>query len=208
MCRNLANRFVEACGEPAPFEWRSWHEELRSRPCEILGNLDLSVRQGAGPRDSYVRWSQPDAALRWLSYGIQTGKGMLLVTGGNGCGKTLLSRRLIVGFSPARYDVAFMRIGQQELCRGNSAIEPADGGPRTSGPFTAEAPTSYITARTGAATEGTGLLIKEARAVMYAQGKRIARLINAHCDQCLSGGAIEHVLQIDDRLVQRVGQVL
>lgn len=59
-----------------------------------------------------------------------------------------------------------------------------------------------------AATGWTVLVIKEAMAVMYEQGKRIVRLINAHYDQCLSAGAIEHVLQIDDRLVQRVGQVI
>jgi type II secretory pathway predicted ATPase ExeA len=143
-----------------------------------------------------------------LSYGIQTGKGMLLVTGGNGCGKTLLSRRLIVGFSPARYDVAFMRIGQQELCRGNSAIEPVDVGPCASGLLTAEEPTSYITVHMAAATEWTGLFIKEAMAVMYEQGRRIVRLLNAHCDQRLSAGAIEHDLQLDERLVQRVGTVI
>lgn len=40
---------------------------------------------------------------------------MLLLTGKTSCGKTLLSRRLIVGFSPAWHDVALMRIGQQEL---------------------------------------------------------------------------------------------
>jgi hypothetical protein len=72
----------------------------------------------------------------------------------------------------------------------------------------AEEPTSYITARMGAATGWTGLFIKEAMAVMYEQSKRIVRLIDAYCDQCLSAGAIDHVLQIDDRLVQRVGQVI
>jgi len=54
----------------------------------------------------YVPCLQHDAAHRWLSYGIQTGKGMLLLTGDVGCGKTLLSRRLIAGLSPTRYDVA------------------------------------------------------------------------------------------------------
>jgi general secretion pathway protein A len=48
----------------------------------------------------YVPSSQHDAAHKWLSYGIQTRKGMLLLTGDIGCGKTLLSRRLIVGLSP------------------------------------------------------------------------------------------------------------
>ena len=54
----------------------------------------------------YVPCSQHDAAHRWLSYRIQTGKGMLLLTGNIGCGETLLSHRLIVGLLPARYDVA------------------------------------------------------------------------------------------------------
>jgi hypothetical protein len=45
-------------------------------------------------------------------------------------------------------------------------------------------------------------------AVIYEQGNGIGRLINALCDQCLFTGVIEHVLQTDDRLVQRVGQVI
>jgi hypothetical protein len=45
-------------------------------------------------------------------------------------------------------------------------------------------------------------------AVIYEQSKGVGRLINALCDQCLFAGAIEHVAQIDDRLVQRVGQVI
>ena len=65
----------------------------------------------------YVPCSQHDAAHRWLSYGIQTGKGMLLLTGDIGCGKTLLSRRLIVGLSPERYDVALVA---------NPALSPSE----------------------------------------------------------------------------------
>ena len=56
----------------------------------------------------YVPSSQHDAAHRWLSYGIQTRKGILLLTGDIGCGKTLLSRRLIVELVPDRYDVALV----------------------------------------------------------------------------------------------------
>ena len=56
----------------------------------------------------YVPSSQHDAAHRWLSYGIQTRKGILLLTGDIGCGKTLLSRRLIVGLLPDQYDVALI----------------------------------------------------------------------------------------------------
>ncbi|MEO6307475.1 MAG: hypothetical protein ABIO96_14425 [Nitrospiraceae bacterium] len=37
----------------------------------------------------YGPCSQHDAGHRWLSYGIQTGKGMLLLTGDIGCGETL-----------------------------------------------------------------------------------------------------------------------
>jgi hypothetical protein len=46
------------------------------------------------------------------------------------------------------------------------------------------------------------------RRVIYEQSKGIGWLINALCDQCLFAGAIEHVSQIDDRLVRRVGQVI
>ena len=65
----------------------------------------------------YVPCSQHDAAHKWLSYGIQARKGILLLTGDIGCGKTLLSRRLIVGLSPARYDVALVA---------NPALSPSE----------------------------------------------------------------------------------
>lgn len=65
----------------------------------------------------YVPSSQHDAAHKWLSYGIQTCKGVLLLTGDIGCGKTLLSRRLIVGLASARYDVALVA---------NPALSPSE----------------------------------------------------------------------------------
>jgi type II secretory pathway predicted ATPase ExeA len=60
----------------------------------------------------------------------------------------------------------------------------------------------------GAATYRTDVFTKEAVAVICEQSKGIGRLINALCDQCLFAGAIEHVSQIDDQLVRRVGQVI
>ncbi|HKO30967.1 MAG TPA: AAA family ATPase, partial [Nitrospiraceae bacterium] len=65
----------------------------------------------------YVPCSQHDAAHRWLSYGIQARKGILLLTGDIGCGKTLLSRRLIVELAPAQYDVALVA---------NPALSPSE----------------------------------------------------------------------------------
>jgi general secretion pathway protein A len=65
----------------------------------------------------YVPCVQHDAAHRWLNYGIQARKGILLLTGDIGCGKTLLSRRLIVGLSPAQYDVALVA---------NPALSPSE----------------------------------------------------------------------------------
>ena len=65
----------------------------------------------------YVPCSQHDAAHRWLSYGIQARKGILLLTGDIGCGKTLLSRRLILGLPPAQYDVALVA---------NPALSPSE----------------------------------------------------------------------------------
>jgi len=65
----------------------------------------------------YVPCSQHDTAHKWLSYGIQTRKGMLLLTGDIGCGKTLLSRRLIVDLSPDQYDVALVA---------NPALSPSE----------------------------------------------------------------------------------
>jgi general secretion pathway protein A len=76
------------------------------------------------------------------------------------------------------------------------------------GPFTAEETASYITARMGAATHRTGMFTKEVVAIIYEESKGIGRLVNALCDRCLFAGAIENVSQIDDRLVQRVGQFI
>ena len=242
----------------------------------------------------YVPCSQHDTAHKWLSYGIQTRKGMLLLTGDIGCGKTLLGRRLIVGLSPALYDVALVAnpvLSPSELLdealsqfgldlmrskarrlqtlngrlqsnaqRGISSVLIVDeaqaivnvkafeelrlltnfqlndrflltvlliGQPELRhriaaipqlhqriavrahlGPFTAEETTSYISARMGAVTHRTDVFTKEAVAVIYEQSKGIGRLINGHCDQCLFAGATENVSQIDDRLAQRVGQLI
>jgi len=159
----------------------------------------------------YVRCSQHDAAHRWLSYGIQTGKGMLLLTGDAGCGKNIAESSAdgrVLACSVRCRIYADRPAGIASWCCGNSAIEPVDVGPCASGLLTAEEPTSYITVHMAAATEWTGLFIKEAMAVMYEQGRRIVRLLNAHCDQRLSAGAIEHDLQLDERLVQRVGTVI
>ena len=59
----------------------------------------------------------------------------------------------------------------------------------------------------GAATDRTDVFSKEAVVAIYEQSKGIGRLINALCDQCLFAGAIEHAVQVDDRLVRQVGQV-
>jgi general secretion pathway protein A len=65
----------------------------------------------------YVPCSQHDAAHRWLSYGIQARKGILLLTGDIGCGKTLLSRRLILGLPSSQYDIALVA---------NPALSPSE----------------------------------------------------------------------------------
>ena len=242
----------------------------------------------------YVPSSPHDAAHRWLSYGIQTHKGMLLLTGDIECGKTLLSRRLIVGLPPAQYDVALvanpalspselldevlsqfgldrvrlrvglmrtlnerlqsnaqrrissvlvmdeaqaiesvrvfeelrlltnfqlndrlpltvMLIGQPELrhrVAGIQQLKQRIAVRKHLGPFTTEETTSYITSRMTAATHWTGVFTKEAVAVIYERSKGIGRLIYALCDQYLFAGAIEDASQIDDRLVQRVGQFI
>ncbi|THJ23357.1 MAG: hypothetical protein CAF45_008155 [Nitrospira sp. CG24E] len=240
----------------------------------------------------YVPCTQHDTALRWLSHGIQTRKGMLLLTGDIGCGKTLLSRRLILGLPADGYDVALVAnpalspselleevlsqfglgLGQSKAARlqtlnerlqvneqkGISSVLVVDeaqsiessngfeelrlltnfqlndrylltvvliGQPELRdrvmdipqlnqriavrahlGPFTAEETTAYITARMEAATDRTDIFTKEAIAIIHEQSRGIGRLINALCDQCLFAGAIEEALQVDDRLVQRVGQ--
>jgi len=80
--------------------------ELRALPFDNVPDLRF-----------YVPCSQHDAAHRWLSYGIQTRKGIFLLTGDIGCGKTLLSRRLIFGLSPAQYNVTLVA---------NPALSPSE----------------------------------------------------------------------------------
>jgi general secretion pathway protein A len=76
------------------------------------------------------------------------------------------------------------------------------------GSFTAEETTSYISVCMRTTIDRTDVCTKEAASAIYEQSKGIGRLINALCNQCLLAGAIEHVLQIDDRLVQRIGQAI
>jgi general secretion pathway protein A len=45
-------------------------------------------------------------ALAWVSYGIQERKGAIVLTGDVGCGKTVLSRKIVRDLPPDRFDVA------------------------------------------------------------------------------------------------------
>jgi hypothetical protein len=76
------------------------------------------------------------------------------------------------------------------------------------GPLPTEKMTSYITARMGFTTDWTDVLIKEALSVIYQRSKRMGLVINILGDQSFFAGAIEPGLQIDDPLVQRVGEVI
>ena len=144
----------------------------------------------------YAPCSQYDAAHRWLSYGIQTRKGMALLTGDIGRGEGLPNRPLICQ-PELRHPLARIpQLNRQIAVRAHL------------GPFTAEETVSYITARMGAAAHRTDVCMREAMGVIYEQRRRIRRFIEAHCDQCLHAGAIGHVLEIGHRLVQRVGQVI
>lgn len=65
----------------------------------------------------YVPSPQHEAALQRLRYGIQGRKGIMMLTGEIGCGKTLLSRQLIVGLAASQYDVALVA---------NPALSPSE----------------------------------------------------------------------------------
>ena len=121
---------------------------------------------------------------------------MLLFTGDLGRGKALLSRR-VIGQPELRHRIA----GTPQLNQW-IAIDAHLG------PFTAGEPASYITVRMGAATHWSDVFTKEGVAIIYEQSKGIGRRTNALCDHCLIAEAIEHVSQIDERLVQRVEQVI
>lgn len=144
----------------------------------------------------YTLCSQHDAAHRWLGYGIQAWKGIGPLTGDIGCGEGLLNRPLI-GQPELRHPVAGIhQLNQQIVVRAHL------------GPLTTEETGSYIMARVGAAAHRTEVCTREAVGVIYEQRGGIGRLIEAHCDQWLLAGASGQVLQIGDRLVQRVGQVI
>lgn len=57
-------------------------------------------------------------------------------------------------------------------------------------------------------TERSDVFTNEAMASIFEHSEGIGRLVNALCDQCFFAGAIKGAAQIDDRLVQRVGQVI
>lgn len=57
-------------------------------------------------------------------------------------------------------------------------------------------------------TERSDVFTKEAMASIFEHSEGIVRLVNALCDQCFFAGAIKGAAQIDDQLVQRVGQVI
>jgi len=192
MSQNPAHRFVEGRGDVVPPTDDEGTMNSEVDYTIYWGFQALPFANVPDPR-FYGPCSQHDAAHRWLSYGIQTRKGMPLLTGDIWCGKALLSRRLI-GQPELRHRVA----GVPQLNRQIAVCAHLDS-------LTAEETASYITARRGAAAHRTDVFTKEAGAVIYEQSQGIGRLINALRDQCLFVGAIEHVSQIDDRLVQRVG---
>jgi type II secretory pathway predicted ATPase ExeA len=57
-------------------------------------------------------------------------------------------------------------------------------------------------------TERSDVFTNEAMASIFEHSEGIGRLVNALCDQCFFAGAIKGAAQIDDQLVQRVGQVI
>ena len=99
-------------------------------------------------------------------------------------------------------------MAEPSVLRSTSCFLPPARSQCVGTPFTAEETTADITARMGAVPHRTDVFTREAVAVIYEQSKGIGWLINALCDQCLFAGAIEHVSQIDDRLVRRVGHVI
>ncbi len=56
----------------------------------------------------YVPSAVHEAARQRLLYGIQARKGAVMLTGEVGCGKTLLSRTVVLGLPESRYDVALI----------------------------------------------------------------------------------------------------
>ncbi len=56
----------------------------------------------------YYPCGKHEDARQRLLYGVRAKKGLVMVTGEIGCGKTLLSRALIQGLSPSGYDVGLV----------------------------------------------------------------------------------------------------
>lgn len=56
----------------------------------------------------YVPSAPHEAVRQRLLYGIQARKGAVMLTGEIGCGKTLLSRAVVLGLPESRYDVALI----------------------------------------------------------------------------------------------------
>ena len=56
----------------------------------------------------FYRAPQHDEALARLLYAVEHRKGCAMLTGEYGCGKTMVSRALIAGLDPARYELALL----------------------------------------------------------------------------------------------------
>ena len=68
----------------------------------------------------YFPSAKHEEALHRLLYGVEARKGAIMLTGEIGCGKTLLSRALILHLSKNKYDIALVAdpsIGVDELLR-------------------------------------------------------------------------------------------
>ena len=91
---------------------------------------------------------------------------------------------------------------------GNSAVESTDRGPCASGSLHGRGDDVVYYGAHGAVTGWTAAFTKKAMAIIYEQSKGIGWLINALCHQCLFAESVKRVLQIDDRLVRRIGQVI
>lgn len=83
----------------APTEDSSYepHWELRARPFENVPDPTF-----------YVPSANHEAAMERMLYGIQTRKGIVMLTGEIGSGKTLLSRAVILKLPHARYEIGLI----------------------------------------------------------------------------------------------------
>src|SRR5260221_49407 len=156
---------------------------------------------------------QIEEALSGLTYGIQTKKGILTLTGEVGTGKTTLVNRLLDWLNTQRTRTAFLfnsRMNSTQLFDFVlSEFEIACDSSSKSQPLTKEEPHAYVLERlriAGAATNGQPIFSPQAMDTMHLYSMGVPRVINLLCEHALINAYVEHQRPISSKIIEDVAR--